>query len=221
MKCQRERCAKNEIIGTLYITDIGYYPKARHHYRERNAGAEQHIIIYCYKGRGTIILNNKRLDIETGDFFIIPEKKPHVYMADEKDPWSIYWLHFTGTVSAQIIAVIEKNTGSKGFLKHSEQTINLFKEMYTQLERGYSRDNLMYLSVSHFTYLFKNKTGFTPIEYFNHLKIQQACQYLLFTELRVKEISYELGIDDPYYFTRIFTKVMGMSPNTYREKRIH
>ena len=77
------------------------------------------------------------------------------------------------------------------------------------------------LSVSHFTYLFKNKTGFTPIEYFNHLKIQQACQYLLFTELRVKEISYELGIDDPYYFTRIFTKVMGMSPNTYREKRIH
>ena len=88
-KVLSERCAKNEIIGTLYITDIGYYPKARHHYRERNAGAEQHILIYCYKGRGTIILNNKRLDIETGDFFIIPEKKPHVYMADEKDPWSI------------------------------------------------------------------------------------------------------------------------------------
>src|SRR5690606_24495582 len=76
----------------------------------------------------------------------------------------------------------------------------------------------VHLSVSHFSYLFKKKTGFTAIEYFNHLKIQQACQYLLFTELRVKEISYELGIDDPYYFTRIFTKVMDMSPNTYRKK---
>ncbi|HRP57392.1 AraC family transcriptional regulator [Agriterribacter sp.] len=275
-KVLSERCAKNDIIGTLYITDIGYYPKARHHYRERNTGAEQHILIYCHKGYGSMVLNKKRLEIEPGDFFIISAKKPHVYMADEKNPWSIYWLHFKGTVAAQIVAVIEKTIGSKGFLKHSEQTISLFKEMYAQLERGYGRDNLMYanmclwhfltsimynekyappgdrevkdelnvaidfmkknisevltvekiaaaanLSVSHFTYLFKNKTGFTPIEYFNHLKIQQACQYLLFTELRVKEISYELGIDDPYYFTRMFTKVMGMSPNTYREKRIH
>ena len=77
------------------------------------------------------------------------------------------------------------------------------------------------LSPSHFSYLFKKKTGFSPIEYFNHLKVQKACQYLLFTDLRVREIALELGIEDPYYFTRMFTKVMGMSPNNYREKKIH
>ena len=65
------------------------------------------------------------------------------------------------------------------------------------------------------------KTGFSPIEYFNHLKVQKACQYLLFTDLRVKEIADKLGIEDPYYFSRMFSKLMGMSPGTYRTKRIN
>jgi len=76
------------------------------------------------------------------------------------------------------------------------------------------------LSPFHFSSVFKKKTGFTPIEYFNHLKVQKACQYLLFSDLRVKEIAFQSGIDDPYYFSRLFRKVMGTSPNEYREKRI-
>jgi AraC-like DNA-binding protein len=74
-------------------------------------------------------------------------------------------------------------------------------------------------SASHYSALFRKKTGFAPIEYFNHLKIQLACQYLHFTELRVKEIADKLGIEDPYYFTRLFTKLMSMSPNQYRSSK--
>ena len=77
------------------------------------------------------------------------------------------------------------------------------------------------LSSSHFSYIFKKKTGYAPIEYFNHLKIQKACQYLLFTSLRIKEIALELGVEDQFYFSRMFTKIMGISPNEYREKRIN
>ena len=77
------------------------------------------------------------------------------------------------------------------------------------------------LSASHFSFVFKQKTGFTPIEYFNHLKVQKACQFLLFTSLRIKEIALELGMEDQFYFSRMFTKVMGISPNEYRERRIH
>jgi len=75
------------------------------------------------------------------------------------------------------------------------------------------------LSQSHVTTLFKKKTGFSLIEYFNQLKTQKACQYLLFTDLRVNEIASKLGFDDPYYFTRMFTKVIGVSPVKYRSKR--
>ena len=75
------------------------------------------------------------------------------------------------------------------------------------------------LSVSHYSSIFRKKTGYSPVVYFNHLKIQHACQYLQFTTLRNNEIIAKLGIDDPYYFSRLFTKVMGISPAEYRKKR--
>ena len=75
------------------------------------------------------------------------------------------------------------------------------------------------LSVSHFASIFKKNTGFSIIEYFNHLKTQKACQYLQFTDLRINEIADRLGIEDPYYFSRMFTKIVGTSPNKYRSRR--
>ncbi len=71
-------------------------------------------------------------------------------------------------------------------------------------------------SPSHFFSIFKKKTGFSPINYFNDLKIQKACQYLSFTSMSVKEISYTLGFNDPLYFSRLFKKIMGVPPLRYR-----
>jgi len=74
------------------------------------------------------------------------------------------------------------------------------------------------LSVSHYSSLFKNHTGYSPIDYFNHLKMQQACQWLQFTSLNINEISFRLGIEDVFYFSRLFKKTMGTSPKYYRQK---
>jgi AraC-like DNA-binding protein/mannose-6-phosphate isomerase-like protein (cupin superfamily) len=275
-KILSKQCAGNGIIGNLYITDIGYYPKAKFHYRERPHGADQHILIYCLEGRGDVTIKKNSYSIEAGDFFIVPAKTAHTYAADENVPWTIYWIHFKGRTADAVTELIEqKYNGHKGFKQYNEKTIQHFNEMYSQLERGYSMDHLVYanmclvhffatflytnvyldterslykdiqdvaidflsknlhkaltlsemaatvnLSAPHFSYVFKKKTGFSPIEYFNHLKVQKACQYLLFTSLRVKEIAYELGIEDPFYFSRMFTRIMGSSPNEYREKRI-
>lgn len=270
------KCAKNDVIGNLYITDIGYYPKAKFHYRERPHGADQHILIYCHEGSGKVTIRKSEYKIEAGDFFLIPIKTAHTYAADESSPWTIYWIHFKGATAGNIVSAFENQRGLKSFIRSTEKSIELFNEMYTQLERGYGSNTLMYanmclwhffatflyndnsgtpgkpgakdapdmainflrknvdkvlsveeiaaevnLSPSHFSYLFKKKTGFSPIEYLNHLKVQKACQYLLFTSLRIKEISQELGIEDQHYFSRMFTKVMGIAPNEYRKKRIH
>lgn len=275
-KILSQQCANHDIISTLYVTDIGYYPKAKYHYRERLQGADQHILIYCHEGKGETTIQKNRYVIEAGDFIVIPMKTAHTYAADEKNPWTIYWVHFKGSISDAIVTSIQKQfNGFKGFIQHKEKSIDLFNEIYRQLERGYSSDHLQYsnmclwhffttfiynhydvngqsnqadvidqaidflqsktdqvltleeiagsvhLSVAHFSFLFKKKTGYTPIEYFNHLKVQKACQYLLFTNLRIKEIAITLGIEDQYYFSRMFSKVMGMPPNEYREKRIH
>lgn len=73
-------------------------------------------------------------------------------------------------------------------------------------------------SPSHFSALFQKETGISPIHYFIRLKIQKACQLLELTDLKITEISQNLGFKDPAYFSRIFTKFAGTSPSDYRTK---
>lgn len=265
---------KDPITRQLYLTDIGYYPKAKYHYVYRLSGISQHIIIYCVEGSGWVEINKKRIEVSPSQFITIPANTPHKYFSSENDPWTIYWVHFKGELSQYIVGLIlQQSKNSLQNITYSEKRINLFEELYTNLERGYSGDNLRYLnmtffnflssflyagnfdyvknnpekdiisasidlmqqkihtilglselsgfanlSVSHFSCIFKTKTGYSPIEYFNHLKIQKACMYLLISKMSIKEIAINLGIDDQYYFSRMFSKLMGISPTEYRKR---
>ncbi|MCX2452460.1 AraC family transcriptional regulator [Pedobacter sp. PLR] len=71
-------------------------------------------------------------------------------------------------------------------------------------------------SSSHYSTLFKQKTGLSPIDYFIRLKIQYACQLLTKNTLIIKEIAQKVGYDDPFYFSRIFKKITGKSPVEYK-----
>jgi AraC family transcriptional regulator of arabinose operon len=75
------------------------------------------------------------------------------------------------------------------------------------------------ISGSHFSSLFHKKTGYSPLNYLSHLKIQEACHYLDFSDMKVNQISLMIGFDDPFYFSRLFSKVMGCSPTEYRSRK--
>ena len=92
--------------------------------------------------------------------------------------------------------------------------------MKQHLANGVILDNIAQsanLSTSFFCRKFKQDTGYAPIEYFNHLRIQRACQLLHFSDLRINEVAAQLGINDPFYFSRLFRKQMGVSPAEYRK----
>ena len=65
----------------------------------------------------------------------------------------------------------------------------------------------------------KKKTGYAPIDYFIRLKIQKACELLETTDQQVGEMGYSLGYPDIDYFSRLFKKVVGLSPRQYRAER--
>lgn len=97
------------------------------------------------------------------------------------------------------------------------------KFMQQNLSRTVTLDNIaqsVHLSVSFFSRKFKQETGYAPIEYFNHLRIQKACQLLHFSELRINEVASQIGIDDPFYFSRLFKQQMGVSPAKYRKNEV-
>jgi AraC-like DNA-binding protein len=73
-------------------------------------------------------------------------------------------------------------------------------------------------SPSHLHNLFKRSTGSAPVEYFLRMKIQAASKDLYFSNLPVKDIAVSYGIEDPYYFSRLFKKIMGVSPMKYRSQ---
>ena len=72
-------------------------------------------------------------------------------------------------------------------------------------------------SPSHFSMMFQKETGVSPMNYFIRLKIQKACEYIELTNLKLNDIATKLGFEDAAYFSRIFTKIMGISPAASRK----
>jgi AraC-like DNA-binding protein len=72
-------------------------------------------------------------------------------------------------------------------------------------------------STSRFHRIFKSSTGFSPMNYIIRIRLDRAQEFLLMSQKSIAEISREIGWDDPFYFSRIFTSKIGMSPKKYRE----
>lgn len=263
---------QDDFCEGLFITDIGYYPKAQHHHRVREEGVNQYVLIYCVDGSGFYVVDGKRYEVGRNQYFILPIGKPHEYGATEGHHWTIYWVHFRGK-AAHVFAEGAATPQSINVTMQSRisERINIFEEILTTLHLGdgiedlryassllahflasmryleqfrrakteeerdiveqaihYMRENieqhitmdevLRYVgySQSHFSTVFKKKTGVSPITYVNRLKIEHACRLLRTTDMKVNQICYKVGIEDALYFSRLFSKIMNMSPTDYR-----
>ena len=65
---------------------------------------------------------------------------------------------------------------------------------------------------------FQAATGYTPIEYVQTLRIEEAKQLLEATDLQTDQISTEVGYDDPASFRRLFKRITGITPARYRQR---
>ena len=269
-----EKARSHPLVSPLTPTDIGWFPAARYHYRERPAGAPEHILIYCTDGKGWFEIDGLRHDLSANQALIIPRRQAHVYGAVLDDPWSIHWVHFVGAagdyyvnllkqgaytllIDSEMKAPLEalfaacRDTFIANFLLqrmiYASQTLHhllgyLFFNnrafspllrssrfrsiestitfLHDSLSSELTLDDMVQharLSKSHLIRLFKDQTGYSPMDYFIQLKMQRACMLLAFRELSVGQIGLDLGYKDPYYFSRAFRKVIGMSPSAYRQ----
>lgn len=267
---------RDPVASLLYITDIGYYPKARHHYRTRQCPIEEFVFIYCVDGKGWCETEGRHFDVKANQYFIIPAGSAHTYAADDNDPWTIYWIHFKGRLSGHYASGCMRPVDVMPCAdSRISARISLFDEIFMTLKNSFAIESIRYamasfqhylaslryiqqyravkdnmenssdiagivthyfaenverrvtlaevaaysgLSTSRLSSAFKERTGHSPLNYFNLMKIRRACEMLDNTELKLSQISLKLGIDDQYYFSRLFSKIMGMSPKAYRKR---
>jgi AraC-like DNA-binding protein len=72
-----------------------------------------------------------------------------------------------------------------------------------------------FMSVSHFSHVFKEETGEAPKEYLIDERIKRAKALLASTALSAQEVAQQLGYENPYYFYRLFKKKTGMTAGQY------
>ena len=63
---------------------------------------------------------------------------------------------------------------------------------------------------------FKSATGYTPLEYVQTLRIEEAKQMLETSDEAIDDIAESVGYDEPNSFRRLFKRTTGVSPNRYR-----
>ena len=73
-------------------------------------------------------------------------------------------------------------------------------------------------SKDHFIRSFYKKYGYTPMDYFNRMKIQKSCELLVTSNMSISHVAENLGFADAYYFSRLFRQKMNTSPREYRKK---
>ena len=75
------------------------------------------------------------------------------------------------------------------------------------------------LTPSHFARAFKRSTGMAPHRYLSELRIEESKRLMLSTKLALADIALISGFGDQSYFTRVFTRNVGVSPGAWRRGR--
>jgi methylphosphotriester-DNA--protein-cysteine methyltransferase len=66
--------------------------------------------------------------------------------------------------------------------------------------------------------VFQEATGHTIARYVNRVRVDHAKELIEATHLSMNEIGYLTGLNDPFYFSKVFKKYVGLSPTQYYKK---
>lgn len=122
----------------------------------------------------------------------------------------------------KIVQQMIRNNTTKELAKENHICSRIETYINTHYTENLSLEQLskqFFISPYHLSHIFKEKTGYTIKHYILRRRIGEAQTLLSDSQKSIQAIAHECGFDDSLYFSRIFTKYIGLSPSEYRNTR--
>jgi AraC family transcriptional activator of pobA len=96
----------------------------------------------------------------------------------------------------------------------------LVKHQFRDWKRPAQYAEALFISPGYLNEVTNQTTGKSVSAYIQQISVLEAKRLLFFTESDIKSISYQVGYEDPGYFSRLFKKITGLTPLDFR-RQIH
>ena len=122
---------------------------------------------------------------------------------------------------AQCQQQLRHNQGRSGVaVRHVSYTrwLLLLEEHYREHWPVTRYASALGLSAERLNRLVRAETGLSAQQMLHERLVRQACRQLLHTQAPVSQLAFELGFEDPAYFSRFFRRHTGQAPQAYRQQ---
>lgn len=139
----REKWTKTPYLAELQVFSCGCFTQAWGHQWSREH-LDEGILIYCTDGKGYYRQGGRQWKLCAGDLLYCFPGTAHQYLADTRDPWTIYWMHIRGLRTA----IYTKHIGfslARPVVGIGTQpaVVNLFQTLFTRFDMIHDTTNML------------------------------------------------------------------------------
>lgn len=202
-----------------YPAAMGFYAAASGHAMQRSSSEhEDHLLLYCVQGEGELTVGNDKTVLRAGMLAVLPAGVAHVYRAHEKQPWSLYWVHFTGAATQAFLApFLEPSRESWAVLTPGTVPALLadWRALLEMRSPGYEPAALQLAAARlrqlllHLAWLSRQSSG--PRSRLDVTSLQQFMQARLTQPLTLEQLAQAAGMEK-FHFAKTFKRLTGQSP---------
>ncbi len=165
-----------------------------------------------------------RGDIVPQRFFNnVPESEKILNIFSSSNASPCVELETLSAIASFFAWLIKENRYTEG-LNKSQWSVRI-KPVLEYIEAHYKEElsldmlaNVAGMNARYFCKVFYSLTHFSPMNYVNFYRIEQATYLLVSTDLTVTEIATECGFWESSYFTKVFKKYKEITPQKYRQR---
>lgn len=209
----------NEKSLPLYLQNMGHHHCQDHLIRPEGYHYDQ--ILYCTKGSGTLIFENKVIPIPHDTAIFIPAETPHEYYPEE-DIWDIHWIVPCGYAAKDILTQFGLTELKTFHLSDTKMLEHIFRKMHNALRTdsifgNYKASGYLYDFLMEFYRLIAYKDPATSVSS-ALMKALDYINYNYFSPITMDELCSVSGVTKQH-LCLLFRKKLSMRPMEYIAKR--